>query len=129
MVDYGLSLFAVEGTREYGERVARHLDLVLGSHEERAFEDGEHKIRPLVEVRRQDVFVIHSLHGDAEQTPNDKLCRLLFFIAHSRTPVPNGWQRWSPIFAMPAKTGARKPAIRSPPNTWRDYSRLAERTR
>ena len=79
-VDCGLTLFAVEGTREYGERVAQHLELILGAHEERGFEDGEHKIRPLVEVRRQDVFVIHSLYGDAEQSPNDKLCRLLFFI-------------------------------------------------
>ena len=76
----GLTLFAVEGTRDYGERVAQHLELILGAHEERGFEDGEHKIRPLVEVRRQDVFVVHSLYGDAEQTPNDKLCRLLFFI-------------------------------------------------
>jgi ribose-phosphate pyrophosphokinase len=79
-VDCGLTLFAVDGTRDYGERVAKHLDLVLGAHEERAFEDGEHKIRPLVEVRRQDVFVIHSLYADAEQSPNDKFCRLLFFI-------------------------------------------------
>ena len=47
---------------------------------ERSFEDGEHKIRPLVEVRRQDVFVIHSLYGDTTQSPNDKLIRLLFFI-------------------------------------------------
>jgi ribose-phosphate pyrophosphokinase len=78
--DCGPSLFAVEGTRGYAERVARHLDLVLGTHEERAFEDGEHKIRPLAEVRRQDVYVIHSLYGDCEQSPNDKLCRLLFFI-------------------------------------------------
>jgi ribose-phosphate pyrophosphokinase len=70
----------LRGHEIYGERVARQLDLVLGAHEERAFEDGEHKIRPLVEVRRQDVFVIHSLYGDAEQSPNDKLCRLLFFI-------------------------------------------------
>jgi ribose-phosphate pyrophosphokinase len=80
LVDCELSLFAVEGTRDYGSRVAQHLDLVLGEHEERAFEDGEHKIRPLANVRRHDVFVIHSLYGDAEQSPNDKLCRLLFFI-------------------------------------------------
>jgi ribose-phosphate pyrophosphokinase len=76
----GLSLFAVEATKEYGARVAQHLDLVLADHEERGFEDGEHKIRPLAEVRRQDVFVIHSLYGDCGQTPNDKLLRLLFFI-------------------------------------------------
>jgi ribose-phosphate pyrophosphokinase len=78
--DGGLTLFAVGGTRKYGARVAQHLDLVLAEHEERSFEDGEHKIRPLVEVRRQDVFVIHSLYGDAGQSPNDKLVRLLFFI-------------------------------------------------
>ena len=80
LVECELSLFAVEGTRDYGLRVAQHLELVLYEHEERAFEDGEHKIRPLVNVRRHDVFVIHSLYGDAEQSPNDKLCRLLFFI-------------------------------------------------
>ena len=80
MANNELTLFAVGASRDYGARVAQHLDLVLGEHEERAFEDGEHKIRPLVEVRRQDVFVIHSLYGDAEQSPNDKLCRLLFFI-------------------------------------------------
>ena len=78
--DGGLTLFALEGTQEYGARVAQHLDLVLANHEERSFEDGEHKIRPLVEVRRQDVFVIHSLYGDAKRSPNDKLVRLLFFI-------------------------------------------------
>jgi ribose-phosphate pyrophosphokinase len=78
--DYGLTLFAVGSTRDYGERVAQHIDLGLGAHEERAFEDGEFKIRPLVEVRRQDVFVIHSLYGDAGQSPSDKLCRLLVFV-------------------------------------------------
>lgn len=80
LVDCELSLFAVEGTRDYGVRVAQHLELVLGEHEEREFEDGEHKIRPLINVRRHDVFVVHSLYGDARQSPNDKLCRLLFFI-------------------------------------------------
>ena len=80
LVDVELSLFAVGGTRDYGLRLAEHLDLLLSEHEERGFEDAEHKIRPLTSVRRHDVFVIHSLYGDAEQSPNDKLCRLLFFI-------------------------------------------------
>jgi ribose-phosphate pyrophosphokinase len=80
LVNCELSVFAVEGTQDYGARVARHLDQVLCQHEERGFEDGEHKIRPLIDVRRHDVFVLHSLYGDAERSPNDKLCRLLFFI-------------------------------------------------
>jgi ribose-phosphate pyrophosphokinase len=73
-------LFALEGSRRYGERVAAQLGWPLSEHEEREFEDGEHKIRPLVEVGRRDVFVIHSLYGGPGASPNDKLCRLLFFI-------------------------------------------------
>ena len=52
----------------------------LAAHEEREFEDGEHKTRPLEAVRGADVFVLQSLHGGPEQSANDKLCRLLFFI-------------------------------------------------
>ncbi len=49
--------------------------------EEREFEGGEHKTRPLVSVRGRDVFVVQSLSGDAAGSANDRLCRLLFFIA------------------------------------------------
>jgi len=74
-------LFALSGTTELAERVAGRLETPLAAIEERAFEDGEHKIRPLVSVEGRHVFVAHSLHGDATQSVNDKLCRLLFFIA------------------------------------------------
>ena len=75
-----IRLFALNASREYGERISQRLEIPLSEHEEREFEDGEHKSRPLVNVRDRDVFVIQSLHGDAAQSPNDKLCRLLFFI-------------------------------------------------
>lgn len=75
-----LCVFALNASREFGEAVAHHLDIALSPHEERGFEDGEHKSRSLVNVRRQDVFVVQSLYGDGEQSVNDKLCRLLFFI-------------------------------------------------
>jgi ribose-phosphate pyrophosphokinase len=73
-------LFALRTSREVGERIAAHLGLTLSPHEERAFEDGEHKARSLANVRGRDVFVVESLYGDSEQSVNDKLCRLLFFI-------------------------------------------------
>ena len=73
------TFFALEGSRELAERVAERLDIVLAPHEERNFEDGEHKTRPLRDVRGHDVFVLHSLYGDADESGNDKLCRLLFF--------------------------------------------------
>ncbi|HUG99249.1 MAG TPA: ribose-phosphate pyrophosphokinase [Gammaproteobacteria bacterium] len=73
-------LFALESTHEYGERVALHLGRPLEPHEERGFEDGEQKVRPLVNVRNGNVFVLQSLYGDPGASVNDKLCRLLFFI-------------------------------------------------
>lgn len=75
-----LQLFALEQSRPFGAAVAGHLGLALSPHEERDFEDGEHKARPLANVRGCDVFVIHSLYGDARYSGNDKLCRLLFFM-------------------------------------------------
>lgn len=73
-------VFALGASRDFGARVASALGMSLAVHEERAFEDGEHKTRPLVNVRGRDVFVVHSLHGDQEESANDKLCHLLFFI-------------------------------------------------
>ncbi|MDG4867634.1 ribose-phosphate diphosphokinase [Guyparkeria sp. 1SP6A2] len=74
-------LFALEGSRGFGELVGAEMGIELGEHEERSFEDGEHKARPLESVRDRDVYVLHSLHSDAERSVNDRLCRLLFFLA------------------------------------------------
>lgn len=76
-----MRIFALDASRSFGEGVAAALDVPLARHEERGFEDGEHKARPLEVVRGEDVYVVQSLHGDAAQSGSDKLCRLLFFIA------------------------------------------------
>lgn len=75
-----IQLFALHESREIGARVAVILGRPLGAHEERQFEDGEHKTRPLQNVRGSDVFIIQSLYGEPGNSVNDKLCRLLFFI-------------------------------------------------
>ena len=75
-----LRLFALNGTDDLGREIGNILGHSLSAHEEREFEDGEHKARPLDPVSGADVYVIHSLHGGPEQSANDKLCRLLFFI-------------------------------------------------
>ena len=80
MTDRPLMLFALHASAELGTAVAAALNRPLAAHEERQFEDGEHKTRPLDAVRGADVFVMHSLHGESEQSANDKLCKLLFFI-------------------------------------------------
>ena len=77
-------IFALNATRDLGTAVARALNVELAPHEEREFEDGEHKARPLISVRGRDVYVVQSLHGAPEASPNDKLCRLLFFAGALR---------------------------------------------
>jgi ribose-phosphate pyrophosphokinase len=79
-----MKLFALDASKSFGERVADNLGLPLSPHEEREFEDGEHKARPLVSVRGSDAYVIQSLHGGPEQSVNDKLIRLLFFLGALR---------------------------------------------
>ena len=79
-----MRVFALNATRPLGARVASALGIKLSEHEDREFEDGEHKTRPRVSVRGSDVYVIQSLYGDPEATVNDKICRLLFFLGAVR---------------------------------------------
>jgi ribose-phosphate pyrophosphokinase len=75
-----LQLFALQATAELGKAISEALGQPLAAHEERVFEDGEHKARPLEPVAGRDVYVVQSLHGGPALSANDKLCRLLFFI-------------------------------------------------
>jgi ribose-phosphate pyrophosphokinase len=77
-------LFALESSRTLGEDVAARLGVALGPHEEREFDGGEQKTRPLVGVRGRDVYVLASLDGEEGASANDKLCRLLFFVGALR---------------------------------------------
>lgn len=79
-----MRLFALSESRPFAERVAAALAASLAELEERAFEDGEHKTRPLESVRGKDVFVVQSLYDGPDLSVNDKLCRLLFFLGALR---------------------------------------------
>lgn len=104
-----LRLFALESTRAFGERVAEALGRPLDAHEERAFEDGEHKARPLVSVRGTDAYVIQSLHGEPERSANDKLIRLLFFLATLRQGGARRVTAVIPFLAYARKDRQTKP--------------------
>ncbi len=73
-------VFAPRHSAPFALSLVSALGISLAACEEREFDDGEHKMRPLVDVRGQDVFVIQSIHGDSQASVNDRLCRLLFFI-------------------------------------------------
>ena len=79
-----MRVFALDTNKNFVEHLTVSLGRSPDNHEERDFEDGEHKMRPLVSVRDEDVYVVHSLYSDQKQSVNDKLCKLLFFIATLR---------------------------------------------
>jgi ribose-phosphate pyrophosphokinase len=79
-----MRIFALQGSEGFGAAVAAGLSCDLDAHETRDFEDGEHKSRPLVSVRGEEVFVISSLAGSDGATVNDRLVKLLFFLATCR---------------------------------------------
>jgi ribose-phosphate pyrophosphokinase len=113
--DRKLMLFALQSSRAFGAKVASALGIALSPHEERPFEDGEHKTRPLASVRGADVYVIHSLHGDLEQTASDKLCRLLFFVGALRDSAAASVTAVVPYLAFARKD--RKTQPRDPVTT------------
>lgn len=76
-------IFALGDSREFGAAVAAALGRGLAAHEERDFEDGEHKARPMTGVRGRDVYVLHALGGGGA-SPNDRLAKILFFLAACR---------------------------------------------
>lgn len=75
-----MRLFALEPADAFARALADALAVPLSPHEEREFEDGECKLRPLVDPRGADAYVLLSLHGGPRLSPHDKLCRLLIFI-------------------------------------------------
>lgn len=77
-------LYSLDPDNTLAQGLAAQLNLTLAPLEIRHFEDGEHKIRPLTDPRGQDIFVLHSLHGEPQSSPNDKLLQLLMLIATLR---------------------------------------------
>ena len=105
----GLLLFALESSREFGERIAARLDQPLARHEEREFSGGEQKTRSLDEVAGRDVYVLHSLHGEPGQSANDKLVRMLFFIGSLKDAGAELVTAVAPFIAYGRKDRRTKP--------------------
>jgi ribose-phosphate pyrophosphokinase len=104
-----LQLFSLEAGHELGRNVSAKLGVPLSPHEERGFEDGEHKARPLVSVRGNDVYVIESLYGEPGRSVNDKLARLLFFLGALRDASAGRLTAVVPYLAYARKDRKTKP--------------------
>lgn len=70
-------LYSLDCGSSLALELSRALEEPLAGHEERRFDDGERKWRPLTDPRGQDVYVLGSLHGDLDDSPHDKVFRLL----------------------------------------------------
>ena len=118
-----MDIFALNATQEFGRKVAVALGVELAAHEEREFEDGEHKARPLVSVRGHNVYVIQSLHSGPEGSVNDRLCRLLFFISALKE---NGASRVTAVVPYLAYSRKDRQTKSRDPVTTRYIARLFE---
>ena len=118
-----MKVFAMRSSAYFGELISKELRVNISEHEEREFEDGEHKTRPLVNVRNQDVYVIDSLYSDEEQSVNDKLCRLLFFIGSLKDSAAQKVTAVVPYLCYARKDRKTKPRD---PVTTRYIARLFE---
>ena len=76
--------FSLDADGAFAPALAAALGQEAAAHEDRTFEDGEHKLRPLIDPLGADCYVLHGLHGDARYSPHDKICRLLLFAATLR---------------------------------------------
>lgn len=79
-----LAVLSLACGAELARAVADRLDTVPLPVEERGFEDGEHKIRPLDSVRGRDLYLVQSLHGEPDLSADEKLVRTLFLAAALR---------------------------------------------
>lgn len=104
--------FDLTPSHPLGHAAARHANVAPSPLEMRAFSGGEHKMRPLVSVRGEDVFVFSVLNAGPEGSVNDALLRLFFFLACCRR---NGAARlvaicpWLPYMRKDRQTKARDP--------------------
>ncbi|SNR81367.1 ribose-phosphate diphosphokinase [Puniceibacterium sediminis] len=79
-----MQVFALNESLHLGQGIAASIGIDLSELEHRDFSDGESKIRPMVSVRGQDVYVVQSLFAEPDLGVHDKLGRLLFLIATMR---------------------------------------------
>lgn len=101
--------FALTGSDELGRSIAQAGGFEVAPHEEREFDGGESKARPLVSVRGEDVYILHNLNGVAGASANDKLVRLLLFIAACKENGASSVTAIVPYLAYSRKDRQTKP--------------------
>jgi len=105
-----LRLFDIAPSGGLGARLAENLGIEVSAHEERVFEDTEFKIRPLENVRHQDVLVCQSFCADSGQSVCDRMFRLLYFIGALKDALATRVTVIAPYLSFQRKDQRTKPA-------------------
>ncbi len=108
-------LFALSESRELAAGVAEHAGLSLAPLEERRFEGGEFKLRPLESVRDRRAFVLQSLAGSHDWPVTERFVRLLFLLANLQDAGAGERIAVVPYLAFARKE--RRTQVRDPVNT------------
>ena len=106
------ALVALSESRDLAAAVAREAGLLLVPIEERPFEGGEFKLRPLESVRGRQVFVLQTLAGTEDMPASSRLVRLLFLLLGLRDAGADSRVAVMPYFAFARKD--RRTQIRDP---------------
>jgi ribose-phosphate pyrophosphokinase len=106
------ALVALSESRELAVAIAREASLPLIPIEERPFEGGEFKLRPLESVRGRQVFVLQTLAGTREASTPSRLVRLLFLLMGLRDAGADSRVAVVPYFPFARKD--RRTQIRDP---------------
>jgi ribose-phosphate pyrophosphokinase len=118
-------LFALSESAELAADIARRASIELAPLEERPFEEGEFKLRPLVSVRDRTVFVLETLAGTADAPVAQRLVRLLFLLFGLRDAGAARTIALVPYLSYARKD--RRTQLRDPVNT-RYVAELLEAT-
>jgi ribose-phosphate pyrophosphokinase len=73
--------YALSDSLELGKATAQEAGIELSALEERNFESGEFRIRPLTSVRDRPAYVLQTLAGSLTRSTADRLLRMLFLLA------------------------------------------------
>ncbi len=102
-------LFSLEPDCALAGALATRLGVSVSPHEERGFEDGERKLRPRVDPRGAHACVVAGLHGGPDRSPDERLVRLLMFVATLRDHGAAGVTAVVPYLAYARKDRRTQP--------------------
>jgi ribose-phosphate pyrophosphokinase len=106
------ALVALSESRDLAAAVALEADLPVVPIEERSFEGGEFKLRPLESVRGRQVFALQALAGTDDAPAASRFLRLLFLLLGLRDAGADSRVAVLPYFPFARKD--RRTQIRDP---------------